>query len=676
MQPAASRPSLRRVDIPRVLAYRYVRRPPDLYVVSPVTSQTSQTKNAPRTFEPDPPRRRRHLVRAAAFFAVAMLAALAVHGVYHFHLIGGGDDSALHGSASESAEGYDPDEVVEAFTAMAAQIRRDAQGDVDGLIGQAQGDVDSALNQAELEVRAAHDHALSAAMGAAGRTGSLPDVPDDYLPGVPVTPDMATSIVYEVPGYGQIGIADLDALEAAWEAGSSGITGPESPLPGEVGGAQEDVGEQLDDLFADPVMQPVWVITGMAGVPAEPLLKDAAAGGTSDLHGALEPDEEGALLAKEHAGDILARGDQVVVILQEAVDTIEAQQTELVGVVEASVEETMEKAVEHDVKVREQLEADVERVLEDAVAEQERVRAAAKAYLDQVEDVRDDATMRLETTLDTQSEAVDAAAKEAAARLLREADEVTLRAEGLLARVDAEAEASLARLQALQDQGADVEAQMESVRTAAAQTAEDVAMQAEADVEELVAKAESLASYAGAQVANLESMVAGLEGDLEAMAAAAVEHAETARAYGEALAIGRAEVLVEAHTEAAQEAVAEVQATAEAHVQDIVDKAVQLNRFSYDVVVGAEVVADAIKDAAELYVQEDLEYILTVAEDYAARGPADVDKKAEEWLEVHDALAVLQDDLMIQGFLTAQDAGGLTALIDEVHTDLLAFGFL
>lgn len=634
---------------------------------------TSQRKE-PRTFVADEPGGRRNLIRAAAFFAVAMLAALAVHGVYQFHLLDGDGDGALHGSASESAEGLDPDQVVQHYQATVDQARREAGADVDAIVGQARAEVDTVAEKATVEVSYVQDKALATVQGAAGQTGGLPAVPAGYVPGMPVDVEVGAVADYAAGGFGDLGIGELEALEAVWAAGGSGVTAPASQLPGEVGEAQGEVGDATGELADDPLMAPLWVIAGMTGVPVEDLVRDGTDG--SDVEGALSPDEDGAIASMEHADRLLARGDEVVEMLQDALATVEAQQTAVVGLVEDKANETRSLEAEYEAKIRGDVQAQVEALLAALPEEQARLQAAVDGYAGHVEGVRDDVLAQADAKLGEHAGTIGSVGAEQKTALQAEAEDVLVRGQALVARVQGEADRAVAQLEGLRDHGIEVDAQIEAVQQIAAEGVEDITVRAETDAQALLQEADGLKAYAEGEVARLKAEVEGLRGSVEGIVADAVARAEASAAFGQAEALATTEALVASHVTAAEQAIEDLHAEADAHVQAILTKAMDLNQVSYEVLAETEATALAVKDAAGTFVQEDLDYILAVAEDYAQRGPADVEDKAEAWLGVHDTLSQVQGDVSLAGDTTALDALVLQDLLDDVQNDLLALGFL
>jgi hypothetical protein len=597
------------------------------------------------------------------------VAALAVHGVYQFNLVGG-RDGRLHGGADHASGGAaEPTVLLERLQADLDVLT--PGDDATALVQEARATVDGAILEAQAHVAGATDQARGTVSMAVGATGALPAVPASYLPGMPVEASGVTTIVYRVPGFGSIGLDELDALQAEWEAVGSGLVPPEG-LPEELAPVVSAYEEQASFIFNDALTGPVWVIVGSAGLPAQDTVQPLITG-VPTAGDALQPDEEGALVALAHAQDLLGSGGQLLVVLNQHIDLVEAQQKDLVDVVGDAYLATDAAAATQKGKMLNLSQGQIDAILAKVGSLEAQLDGTVTAYSTSVAGAKEVADEILDEAVATHVQPLVPLAEEQMGLLRGKGDEIASRLPGIEAEMQMRTAATIRQLEQLRDEtGLPIEGHVSQANALLQDALVQVRSEATAHTTMLEQEAASIHAKVVETVGTLESRVEQVRVQVDGTVATALEHAETARAYGMALIEAQTVAAVEGHMQAALDAVAKIDEMAAKHKQTIWSTALDMNSKAYEAADLVGTTAEAIYGSTTTFVVEDLDYIAKVADDYAKRGPADVEKKAQEWSDIHATLGGVKDLVELSGLTAATKAEAVTSVLDGARFGLLS----
>lgn len=596
-------------------------------------------------------------------------------------------DESGSGSAEESAAG--PQQIVDEAAAAFADISGSAEADTSGATGAAAGAQAAAEAQAEgaqsdleariAEVRAQVDAEQEASLAraeaakadaeaeldAVASGSGLPELPEDHFSGMPV--DIPTTSVdsFDVPAFGTDALGGFS--DTPWDAVSSGLQADESlPVP-ETGegdldeGASEinnayrtakqtilseggDGGDGTGDETVDDLIEEG---KGLAEELAGPLPEEGPAG-ADDLFSTvervddmLEPDEEGALFAQEHASQIIGTGDAVLDQRIAGLQAVIDDHYTFVEQTRSDLEGAHEDALTAEADIMLELEARLAEALEEADARQTQLNRRIDAASSDAEQTVQSTKADLQAAYQAEADALTAASSDAAGELESEAKAILGEAEVKQAEIQGQAKASLEELQRLEAaDGADYSAYAEAVVEEALAAEKTVWADAKAQSDVLAAEAEDIRAETDARITDLGSRLGDAQVDLEAKAADLRSELEDRHAYAVAYAQAEGEAVVAANQAEADDATRLVQERFDAYRAAVLDGASAYQAEAEAWVGEVEDLADTIGEKSDLYVHEDVEYILQVAEDYAVHDQTtpDEEDRGAHWQAVAETL--------------------------------------
>lgn len=496
----------------------------------------------------------------------------------------------------------------------------------------------AALRQSLDDVLAALDDALAAA--------ALPEVPAGYLPGSPLAVDLPAAQPYptldlEVPDVG-VGTLRLRDVPVAGSPVGQAQPSPLDDLLGQV----EDLQGQLEDL--------------LAGTPAEDLpLQDLPIGGlpgtVQGTDDAVQPDEDGATQASQHAasalgvttsvyGDaaadleaILALYEQLADKVQQAIDDVRAAQDEAEGAIDAALQERLD-AIASQVAG---LEAEAS--------------ALVKAHAKAVADARKAANQAITQAAAASASDLELAADGAVHDLQAQAESILAQAEQRKAGIQAVVTTAGATL------GTDDEAQqaLQAVQAAATAASLKVDRDAKAQVAAVLAQAQSVRDEAGLAQVRLGALVQDARVQANDTVQAALATDADVLDYLLAVAEAKGQLMEAREAKLAVAAVADVRELAEGHVTSLVERTVEQADAAQDTLSRAGETVGRVEELLVGEVGEDLDYVAKVGEDYGRVPTEERKERASHWSGMALQLGGVLDQALADGHaieLLAEDA--------------------
>lgn len=389
--------------------------------------------------------------------------------------------------------------------------------------------------------------------------------------------------------------------------------------------------------------------------------------GTQDT---VEPDEEVAVLAKNHADEVLGTVGTGYSQLGSALDQMMEVQLGLAADVEAALASAdafeAQATADADAELQQRLHA-----LEAAAQNyRDDVQLAAAAYVQAVLDARDGALATLDAAEADAGARIDAAAAAARTDTERAAAEFQSRIDARTSEIEAHEAAANAVFERRAAAGADTSLDLQSYSAAV--------LKSKADLRAQTAQAQTAA---GERVATIEAAAEAAKAALEADAAlarAAIEgHAFEALALADAR---EAELLFDVDGELA--AALAKQTSLHEKVQGAIATSAdthraQVLRDAHGIVRDARDHATSVLGAVELVqgatlsgVGVDLETIGKVAEDYGAVPAGERKERADNWTHVHGLLARALDHVLLDGQVVADKAAGLLVAAEAASAAL------
>lgn len=579
--------------------------------------------------------------------AVLVVGAVAAQGLYGSLWSFGEDDSAQQSETMqvfaeqgpEGLLGLEPapsdvsaDAAVEAATKAVADASADAEASVQANVAEAEGELESLLST----------------------HGGLPPLPDGYVAGTDAGAYVgaASPASFSVPDFDASVPIDLPAFND-WDSLPSQIPDPGSVLPqdaGGLGGATGSggldglVGTIEETLGSNEVSNTLGTVQDTLGddLPL-PVPGDPGPSEVGDAERTLEPHEEGAEAAFDHAGRFLGTADEVYAGIEAEAGSIVAQHADLVSEVDAVIDSSGQLAAEGQEQVFTELEERTAAALDVHAASTAGLQATADEHLAEVQGTATALEADVRSHVDAQAAHVDGVVAEQQGHLLATAEAV---------QADADA-----RVGDLLDQTEDLALEMqehgassEEIAALVAQARElraGIEAQAEADTQLLLDASQDL------QVQG-DDAIAGLYGEADAYAAGAFEAADGAVAETEdrlafalALVDAQRDRALESIESGAQVALESIEAQHQAHVDAVVGEALQVSQKTEAEIAFAMALVASVQEEADAEVGKDLDYILEVAEDYAAVPLPEREERADHWMGVHqDVLGGLGGTLM------------------------------
>jgi len=353
---------------------------------------------------------------------------------------------------------------------------------------------------------------------------------------------------------------------------------------------------------------------------------------------ALDPDELGAIVAKDHAGKILGltgtaytQTNRTLHDLLASYSTLALQLQDLVARAEAEAEKAEEALPVLLTERLTMIMSEAAQLRSDAIrmaAEYTRTaESEAERALGIVKDASKSHMADLQSTLDENVKGLNTRATQVMSLASTRKTEVT-------ALVD-KAVADLSRMSA--ESGVDAKAQIAAIQAAGDAALKTLDADAKAQVESLKATAAQLQARAQAAVPRMAAMASRAEAAINETLADAKAEAEKAKAYLVAFATARATLLEQAEERAQTAALRMLEDSLESYKAELKAKALALTNDVPDVVGSTSALVTDATALAQTEVGKDIAYIEKVAEDYSKVPTAERKARAEFWGYVSDA---------------------------------------
>ncbi len=531
------------------------------------------------------------------------------------------------------------------------QAVADAHGRIDAASRTATGALDGVVAEAEAE--------------AARLTGTgLPATPVGWVPGMPVAPlappvhvdpySLPTFPAPVVSGPGQV---------ASWTSLPTNLDPRSTPVPLD---SLDDVngldGFALPGGIEDPTGLSGGLTDGLGGgLPTE-------LGGLEELTGGLgpsplgtlpvggfdgnevDPDEDGAQVALEHADIFLESMDGVYGHVEGQFTAMTGTNNQLVGRATALIEETRDIQADAENDLTSEAHARAQAIQADAHRARAELEGRAQAHVAHAEELSAEAHARIDATVETETRNIEAALADAQARLDDEKARIEAEAESRLDLVEAKTQEALDELARIQAKtGKDMSAYAEEVLRLSTEAQTSIRAEAEGHLSDVAsAKAEAEAEARGA-IHSLESAAADAKARFDGLAGQAEEEAQDAKTFGLAMIEHTTSERLRLDQEASIEALADLQTAAQAHVETIISEAIHVTQVTETVATQTQGVIGTIENEATSEVGIDLDYIWNVAEDYKTVPIPQHQERFEYWSSVHDAVEGDLTGLFLEG---------------------------
>ncbi len=379
---------------------------------------------------------------------------------------------------------------------------------------------------------------------------------------------------------------------------------------------------------------------------------------------AVEPDEDGALIAKAHAEALLGTVDGGYGTLLGGLQQARATQTGLAGEVDGALAAAAKFRSEASAAVDAEHKARVDAVAAAGAEYEARLSQAAEAYLAGVESAAAEAEAGLDAELAAQLAAIENGSAEAQSQLDAHVDAVRSEADARLAGI-AQAEA-------------DVRANAGAISAADAEAFFTASAAAKAQIEAQVAGAESAAAELKGQIsaeaearkAELESTVAAAHAELEA-------RVDESRSWAEAQ-VGMLQGDVDGALASAIAVQGELRSAAKTGIdQAVVAHKAELKTRAYAAVADARAYAETaqatveqVQGEAYAEVGNDLRFIGSVADDYGSVPTPERQAAADAWMLVQAQLDSSLGAVLVEGSKISAEASAVAEAAAQAEAAL------
>ncbi len=561
------------------------------------------------------PRKQGKLVVAG--LAVLAIGALIVQATLSPIDIGSGSaDESLHGS-------MDPTDTLSGLVL--------GNDDTGGAITDAAGTVDAALLDQQAQLQMTIDAALAELEYVTGSYAGFVPVPSDFDGTISTIP--LPALPYDVPLL-ETTLALQAMLGTAWHAIPSEIPMRESvmnQIPPEAMSELQTVMAEVEALLSDPQIQAllaeIETVTGPLPLPGQ----------APDAEGAADPHEEGALAALDHADALLEEADAVYGILQAEVDKVMDLHEDVAGQVRATIDDATETVLQAEADIMAQAAtriADLTALLEESIEAYQEQLAAYEALVDEAVQT---AVADIQAALDAQVAAIEGVADAQVDALLATAHGARADAEQRVASLLVQADGMIRDLREAGEEES-IDEVLEAVQSMRA----DIESQADATIAQIDETIAQIRSEVDAQIASLQATVLAAQPRIAAVSTEVIGEAQARLDYAIAFVEATTQAAIEENLALAQHTVWALQERLLAESEQLIDEVTVAVERTYDVLDAGLAMTDVILEDASTMVQDDMAYILKVAEDYAAVPVGSRADRAEHWNGVH---ALLGGDL-------------------------------
>lgn len=512
---------------------------------------------------------------------------------------------------------------------------------VDGVGGAA--GLDVAQQEAVASLEQAIEEAM-AALDAELAARALPEIPEGFVPGTDVDVDLPSASPYPLPSLGSPDLG-LDALRLH-EVALSG-----SPVGAQSGSSLDGVLDQLAGLqgqLSDLLGQDL-PLEGMGGLPV------GGPAPVEDADGTVEPDEAGASAASLHALGALDATSGAYASTASQLEALLALYEQL----SAKVEQAIETA--HDLQA--DAEQDIDDLLQerlDAIEAQSRtLEATAKRLVAQhakaVASAQSDAMAAIDQATGDGTRSLNAMGQAQVRDLQAKADAILADGQRRKAEIDAIVQSATLEL------GSDPEAAeaLQAVQAAAAAATVQVDRESKAQAAAVLAQVAPLQQSVTDATGRIQQTGRDAQAQVNETVRDALSGEEDVREYLMAVAQAQAQGLAEREARLAREAVSDLQAQVDEHVEALVDEALgQASAAQQKLTLVTGIVGDA-EGMLVGEVGKDLDYVAKVGEDYGRIPTEDRKARAVHW----SGVALQLGDVLEK---TLADGRSLESLADDV----------
>jgi hypothetical protein len=608
----------------------------------PTSTPTPLSSRQPSPDRPDPIGRTRSEARPTLLTTLAVCAVLVVASAFTLKLLpegGSGAEPPVEETAETAALPYGADAVsqlagLSTLEPVAAEATRQATRALQDTQAVAAASFDAAVADALL------------ALEAAVANSSLPALPEGYLPGAAVSVRLPPPEAYTLPrlpalpAVGGMALGDLQGDPSP--AGSRG--GETLPL-GDLLAQLEDAEALLEGLLGDlpveglPVGLDSLPVGGLDGLPV---------GGSSPAQGAegaVNPDEEGAVLADRHAGGLLTATSSAYAQTQARLASLLVGYQALTEQVEMAIAETRQLEEETGTTIQSTLEERLVDIEAEALRLETQADRLVAEHARAVAKAQAQTEASLQKVLRDQVDAVEGTSERAAADLEARVAEVQAQAQVRQAKVLAIVELGAAEL-SKPGAPADAAQHFEALQAAAAAAIEKIGRDARAEIAALGQASAQLEANTRAAVRALEDAAEDVRGQLNSTVTAAVADGLEVKSYLVAVAQAQAELAGDRETRLAAETLVELDAIADQHVEGLVRSGLRSAAAADSILEDTEGLVGQVEGLVVGEVGKDLEYIQKVSEDYRKVPTEDRRERAIHWSTAAAGIEdILQDTL-------------------------------
>lgn len=574
--------------------------------------------------------------RVVAFALVA--SGLLVAGVLAFSGMWPGHDASVQGADIEP-EAYTADTVERVASLSSVTGVATSTGVVTGALPEgAEDEARAALSAAIAQALAVYEQALADA--------ALPEVPADYTEGV-----VPTVTLPAPEGYLSASFADslpvgpvTSALSGVGFTPQASPVGPRaSSLPlADVLAQVEGALQQVQDVLGESV--PINdVVPGLPPLP----VAGGAPSQASGAQDAVEPDENGASLADSHATALLGATSGAYGTASSELTALLASYQKLATLTAQAIKDTQaigsETSADIEARLQERL-ADIDAQARGLTAQATRLAGEQRKVADKAQVL---AESTIQTALDDQLDAIDDARGLALANVTASVTSLQRQADSTKAEVQSLVDLAVVELSA--NGSPEAMAGIEAIRAAGVAAVLKIDRETTARVEAIEASRAGIEADAEAVQEELAEQAEAVIGGLDAVRADAVATATDAKAYLIAVAQAQAELAQEREVEMAADAVADVEALVDEHVDTLLATGLKATDAADGILATTSTLVQDVEDAASTQVGKDLEYIVKVSEDYGRVPTQERKERAQHWSSTAAEIDGLLDGTLAAG---------------------------